>query len=388
MRNKLLTINPDYLKIGLLFIIWKSILLIVLFLSIRFIPLGYTDRFLGGGPILFHVAPELFSWANFDGEHYLSISIFGYKYLEQAFFPTFPFLISLFAKPFSSDFVSLLVNSVVAGLMISNISFLLSLIVLYKLITLDYHKKIAFLTIIIILVFPASFYFGSLYNESLFLLLSLLSFYSARKGKWFLASIFGIIASATRVFGFLLLPALLLEVLNKKAEFKKWFWILFIPLGLASYMFYQHINFGDPLAFYNLQTVVGEQHQRGIILLPQVYYRYIKMLLTVDMTNPIYQTIVLEFFIGILFLILPIIGFFQKVRFSYLFYALVGFLMPTVQGSFSSIPRYVIIFFPSFLILSLLLVKINIILRGIIITLLSVFLIIEAMLFFRGYWVA
>lgn len=387
MLNKLFSKN-DYINITFLFILWKVVLFIALLFAINFISLAQTDKFLGGGSILFHVAPELFSWANFDGEHYLSIAVFGYKFLEQAFFPVFPMLISFLAKPFSPDTLSFLVNSVIVGLFVSNVAFILALFVLYKLILLDYKRKIAYLTLIVLFVFPTSFYLGALYNESLFLLFTLLSFYFARRGNWFLASIFGVVSSATRVFGFLLLPALVLEAISQKVSFKKWFWIIFIPLGLFAYMFYQYINFGDPLAFYNLQTVVGEQHQKGIVLLPQVYYRYIKMLLTVDMVNPIYQTIVLEFLTGVAFFILPILGFFQKVRYSYLFYALAGFLLPTVQGSFSSVPRYLLILFPSFLVISLLLLKTNIVLRMLILTVSLVLLSIESILFFRGYWVA
>lgn len=380
-------LKSDAFKILTLFLIWKIALIGVLLFSIRFIPLGYNDRFLGGGPINYHLAPYLFSWANFDGEHYLSIAIFGYKRLEQAFFPLYPILISFFSKPFSYDLLSSLVFSTIWGLFISNISFFIALLVLYKLLLLDFSKKIAFLTIIILLLFPTSFYFGALYNESLFLLLSVTSFYLARKKRYFLSSIFGFFSSATRIFGILLLPTFLFEVYRKE-KFIKWFWGLLIPIGLISYMIYQYWIFGDPLAFYNLQTVVGEQHQKGIILLPQVYFRYIKMLLSVDPQNPIYQTLILEFLVGIIFFILPVIGYFRKVRLSYLFYAMVGFLLPTIQGSFSSVPRYVIVFFPSFIVLALIFDKFNLFFKAIAFLIFTFWLFLETALFLRGYWVA
>lgn len=385
--SKYLNLKSDIFKILVLFLIWRGLLILVYFLSIRFIPLAYIDRFLGGGPINYQLSPELFSWANFDGEHYLSIAIFGYKGLEQAFFPVFPMLISFFAKPFSTDLLSALIYSTFFGLFISNISFFLSLSILYKLILLDFPKKIAFLTILVLLLFPTSFYFGSLYNESLFLLLSLGSFYFARKKRFFLSAVLGIISSTTRIFGILLLPALLIESYKEKEKFSKWFWILLIPSGLVIYMLYQYLTVGDPLAFYKLQKLVGEQHQSGITLLPQVYFRYIKMFLTVDPQNSIYQTIVLEFLVGILFFMLPIIGYFKKVRLSYLFYAMVGFLLPSIQGSFSSVPRYVIVFFPSFIILALLLERLPKFFRIFILTISTLLLMMETALFLRGYWV-
>lgn len=392
--------SPTF-KILLLFLIWRLSLVLILLYAVNFISLGSTDRFLGGGPFNYQIAPELFSWANFDGEHYLSIAIFGYKEFEQAFFPVYPMLIALvtnlfisfFAKPFSIDLLSLLLNSTMVGLLISNASFALALLLLFKLISLDFPKKIAITTIIILLLFPTSFYFGSVYNESLFLLLSVSSFYFARKKRWLLSSIFGFIASATRVFGFLLLPALVIEAYQQRAKFSKTFWLILIPLGLILYMLYQYLTVGDPFAFYNLQERVGEQHQKGITLLPQVYYRYIKILLTVDYSQPIYQTIILEFATGILFFLLPIYGIFKKIgskriRLSYLVFALLGFLLPTIQGSFSSLPRYVIVLFPSFLAAALWINNIHKSIKIIVYFSLILMLFLETTLFLRGYWVA
>ena len=353
------------------------------FIAISYIPLAGRN-FLGGGIEKYLTTPFLFAWANFDGEHYLSISQIGYRGLEQAFFPIYPLLMSVLSKPLGGS----VEVSVLKGFLISNIAFVLAIYFLYKLIKLDFPKEIAILTILLMLVFPTAFYFGAVYSESLFLLLSVLSFYFARKDRWLLASLFGIAASATRIFGMLLLGALLLEAWQRKISWRKCFWIIFIPLGLISYMFYQWITVSDPLAFYHLQKIVGPQHESGITFIPQVYLRYIKMLFSVDITNPIFQTIVLEFFVGILFFFLPIYGYFKKVRSSYLFFALTGFLLPTIQGSFSSVPRYVIVFFPSFLCLALFIKRLPLPIRIVIMLLSVIWLTIETSLFLRGYWVA
>ncbi len=158
-------LRPDFLNIIGIFLIWKILLIIVLLFAINFVPLGYKDRFLGGGAINYHLAPEVFAWANFDGEHYLSIAIIGYKGLEQAFFPAYPKLIGFLASPFYADFFSALLSTTLVGLILSNLFLLLALVILWDLVRLDYSKKIAHLTIILLLLFPTSFYFGSLYNE-------------------------------------------------------------------------------------------------------------------------------------------------------------------------------------------------------------------------------
>lgn len=366
-----------------LFLAWKLLLIIVLFFSISYIPLAGIN-FLGGGYENYISHPWLFAWANFDGEHYLSIAQIGYRGLEQAFFPMYPILMSVFAKPFGSDMFGL----VLAGLLISNISFLLSLIMLWKLIILDYSKKIAYLTIFCLICFPTSFYFGGLYNESLFLLMAVTSFYLARKSHWFLASLVGAFSSATRIFGILLTPSFLVEAWSEKVNLRKFFWIIFIPAGLFGYMYYQWITVGDPLAFYHLQKIVGPQHESGVTLLPQIYFRYIKILLTTPIFNPIYQTIILELFVGILFFLLPIYGYFKKIRSSYILFALIGFLSPTIQGSFSSVPRYILVFFPSFLALAILLSGFKRPIQIFILLTMFVWLMIETVLFLRGYWVA
>lgn len=381
-------LNTDIKKILGIFLLWKIYLFICLLVAINYIPLAQIDRFLGGGLSNYLKNPYLFSWANFDGEHYIAIAIFGYKGLEQAFFPVYPILINFFSRPDIFNIPVSLFSASFWGLAVSNFSLLASLILIFKLIIIDYPKKIAWLTLILLLVFPTSFYFGAVYSESLFLLLSLLAFFFARKGNFFLASTVGIIASATRIFGFLLLPAFFIEAKQQKIPLRKYFWIFLIPLGLIFYMIYQWWLVGDPLAFYRLQKIVGEQHQSGLTILPQVYFRYLKMLLTVNPFDPIYQTIILEFFSGILFFILPIYGYFKKVSKAYIFYAIVGFLLPTIQGSFSSVPRYILVFFPSFLCLAIFISGVSKFWKIFSLAVLTAWLGLEAVLFLRGYWVA
>ena len=96
--NRYINLNTPIFKILLSVLTWKLILVVISFLAIMLVPLAQKDKFLGGGFKNFELSPQLFSWANFDGEHYLSISIFGYKHLEQAFFPVYPMLVSFFSK--------------------------------------------------------------------------------------------------------------------------------------------------------------------------------------------------------------------------------------------------------------------------------------------------
>lgn len=375
-------IDPNIISILCLIIIWKVVLFLTGIASFEAIPL-YSRHLLGGGIDYYLTQFYVFPWANFDGEHFISLAQFGYQEYTQAFFPLYPIIIS-FGLFYPGDTLPVLAKS---GLIISTISFAAALIFFYRLLKLDYNSKFSLGVIFLLLVFPTSFYFNAVYSESLFLLLVLGSFYFFRTQKFFWAFAFGFLACLTRVFGILIFISFLIDLFVYKIPLKKSYWIFFIPLGLISYMFYLYLSVGDPLAFYNLQLIVGEQHQRGIVLYPQIIFRYLKIITSADL-SPLFTTVILEFAVGIIFFSLPIIGYFKKIRLSYLFFAFFGFLLPTIQGSFSSLPRYVLVLFPGFIVLANMLQKLPNMFKIILGSLSLILLIIETAFFLRGYWVA
>ena len=199
--------------------------------------------------------------------------------------------------------------------------------------------------------------------------------------------------TSTRIYGVFVLLMILVDIFKNKVSLKniikeKIYLLGLSVFGILFYMFYSWRNYHDPLAFYNLQTLVGEQHQKGIVLLPQVFYRYIKILLFSKL--PIYslQTTILEIMSVVMFIFLPIYGYIKKVRPSYIVYILLGLLIPAVQGSFSSIPRYIVVIFPAFIIMGMFLNKLQKLPKIILFILSSAWLLINCSLFLRGYWIA
>lgn len=380
---KYLKSDPNYLAIICLFIIWKVLLLFILIGAFEFIPL-YSRHLLGGGYEKYHTFFYIFPWANFDGEHFLSIAQYGYKEYQQAFFPLYPKLISSGMNLFGET----LRVGATTGLIISSVCFIAGLLFFYKLLKLDYSRRFSLGVIVVLLMYPASFYFNAVYTEALFLMLIVASFYFFRTKRYFWAGLLGFFAATTRVFGILLLLSFIIEAIVHKIPLKKIYWIGLIPAGLLSYMIYLYYTVGDPLAFYNLQLIVGEQHQRGIVLFPQVIFRYLKIIFNTEGISPLFTTILFELATGILFMLLPIIGLFKNVRLSYLFLAFAGFILPTIQGSFSSLPRYVLILFPGFIVLALMIRNLPNYLKILLGFLSLILLIIETAFFLRGYWVA
>ncbi len=293
-------------------------------------------------------------WSNFDGAHYLKIAELGYGFerrtdMDYAFFPVYPWAVRTF---------NIFGNYLASGLFLSHLFFILALFYLYKLIILDYKPKIAKSTIYLLLFFPTAFFFGSVYSESLFLLLAVLSFYFSRKNNFFLACLFAGIASATRVTGIFLWPALIYEfwqVYGK--EVKVWLtpsivWLLVPPIGLISFLRFQFLQTGDPFFFVNYQTDLAGMAGNKLILLHQVFFRYFKMIIFMDHMDPLFFTVLLELACSTL-IVLVLIFSIKKMRPSYWIFTFLSFLLPTFVGSFSSMPRFTLVLFPIFISLAL-----------------------------------
>jgi 4-amino-4-deoxy-L-arabinose transferase-like glycosyltransferase len=364
------------------FILWRLALLIIVFAGNQFLPL--REGYLGGGTAAYLKNPLLWSWANFDGAHYLTIAKEGYYQFQQAFFPFYPYLLRSLSH--------LTKNYLFSGLLISHLSLLAALFLFYRLVNLDFNEKIAKRSLIYLLLFPTSFYFGGVYTESLFLALILGSFYAARKKQWVIAGILGALASATRFVGIFLFPALLLEwsqgkEKSKKRKIKSFLPLLLILSGLLIYMWYLNKTVGDPLYFIHVQPFFGAQRTGGkIILLYQVFWRYLKMLVTVEKMTPTYFVCLLEFFSGLAFLVLTIFTY-LRLRLSYFVFMALAYLVPTLTGTFSSLPRYVLICFPGFILLSLWSEKYRW-LKRLYPVIAVIFLVVSVILFARGFFVA
>lgn len=327
----------------------------------------------------------IWGFGNFDGVHYIGIAQNGYfAQYTQAFFPLYPLVIKL-AGLGQSAFLS--------GLIVSNIFFLVALILLFQLFKLDYNNKISLGGVLLLLAFPTAFYFGAIYSESLFLLLAVASLLFIRKRMFLLGGIMIALASATRIVGLFLLPIILWELymlLKQRvikvgsAEFYKALaGVVISAFGTAAYMLYLKLNFGDPLYFLHAQPAFGADRSSSLILLPQVLFRYFKILTTISPLSLPFFNAVLEVIFTVVPLVL-IVWAIKKTRVSYIFFALGCLILPTLTGTLSSMPRYSLM---SFLIFPFIVEKLGKYFKLVVI-LLIIMEIILVSLFTRGYWVS
>lgn len=332
---------------------------------------------------LFIVAHDfsLLPWANFDGVHYITIAINGYTF-DGRFFPLFPFLINLISYFFSGH-----ERYLISGFVISNLCFLLALMLLYKLVRKQFSEKIARQSIFFMLIFPTSFFFGSVYSESLFLFLALLSFYFAQKRKWFYASLTGFFLGITRLTGIFILPALIYELLKKeKGDFKRFLPLLLVPTGLILFAIFNFSKWGDALYFINAHGQLGNSRSVDSIILPfQTIYRYLKILTTIPYYQYEYWIAALELSTFLFAAFLIYIAWKKKINPGFLIFSLFSFLAPVLTGTFSGLPRYVVTIFPIFIVLALIKSKIF---KLIYIVISPILLVIFLTLFTKGYFVA
>lgn len=354
------------------FVIWRLVLFLIAGLSPIFISeFGarfpyYQERLVSTGLPHF-----VWSFGNFDGVHYLGIAknFYADQY-TQAFFPLYPILIKTFS------FVTF-GNLLISALLISNLAFLGALIIFYKLISQTYDKNVAKWSCFFLLTFPTSFFFGSVYTEGIFLLLILASFYLTHHQKILFASMVGAFASATRFVGLFLAPFLIDQ---KKKSFLP---IFIVPVGFLLYVLYLGLKFNNPFYFLSSQGVFGQERATtNIVLFPQVIYRYLKIILTTQ-GLPLANAMI-ELSSTILAFALLLMSY-KKVKLEWVLFSFVAILIPTLTGTFASMPRYILIAFPIYVVLAQIKgVKIKIL----ILCLFSILLILFTAFFTQGYWVA
>lgn len=327
-------------------------------------------------------------WANFDGRHYLNIATQGYRDFDFAFFPLYPLVIWTIKS-------ILRIPPLYIGILVSLVSLFIAMKVVYKTIRIDFDEKTAVLSLFFLSIFPLSFFYHAAYGDSLFLLLSTASFYFARKGKWFLSGVFGLLSVLARLAGIALIPALAVEwwLQNRKTKdlsalFRKFTKTGFIAvfmagLGILLYMLYLKVYFGDWLLF---QKSMVAWRQNEFTFPPQVIFRYLRIFFLVDKGLLVYWVAVAEFLSMITYFALSFYVA-RRVRLSYGVLIFFILILPTFTGTFAGMPRYLLHSFPAFLGIALFLKDkkgMQIIFSLLLLALGFIF----TALFTRGYWIA
>ncbi|MCA9790427.1 MAG: hypothetical protein KC910_01475 [Candidatus Eremiobacteraeota bacterium] len=214
-----------------------------------------------------HPGPWYEMWSRLDSLHYLRIADQGYLPGlggTCAWFPGYPLLVRS---------LSWCLPPTLAGLMISNLALLGSMLVLWELFRERYERAVCRRVVALWLAFPSAFFLSAVYSESTFLLFSAGAFLAARRQKWALAGLLGALAATTRPTGLLLVLALYFEPRQHRTQL---LWLGLIPLPVLAFFWHLKQVVHDFFAYVHAQNwlagLVGGwtnfqlQHLVGVLL--------------------------------------------------------------------------------------------------------------------------
>jgi len=248
---KILLIFEEFMKNILPYLKTKKTLLLVGFLILSrvftfFISYNsYNNHFQNEPPISLVNFIQVFG-KRWDGNSNTFVAKEGYvTTLPESTFIVFPPLYPLLIKIVEN----LIGDFVLSGVIISNIFFVLAAIMFYKLLKLDFSKNVSIAVVVLIAIFPTSYFFSVAYPESLLFLLITITLYLLRKNKLFLAVIVAGLASLTKPFGLALwIPVALQVFLNTNLK-KAIVYMLILSSFWAIYLGLNKQVYGDYFAF-------------------------------------------------------------------------------------------------------------------------------------------
>jgi hypothetical protein len=345
----------------------RLMILLFSYLSVTFLPMHHL-----ASPVNYIVLKQcsnnlncfLLSWWRSDAVHYVEVAYVGYVHHMPltAFFPLFPLLIhglgALLGGSIMADYA--------AGIILANICFYGVLVLFYQLLYKDFGRTIAKYALIYLAFAPYGLFFFAGYTESLFLLLSLAVFFFLRRGNtldWWLAGLCGFLAALTRATGIVLLVPFLVLFVQKfgmRTIFVPEDWqqklsaslsMALIPAGLLVYMLYLWITFGNPLVFHVEEAAIWQRYTAfpwvGVL-------DAIKGIIGMD--RHFYSRDVADVTFTFVPLVALAIGWKRlPLHYSLFSVAMVLFVLcqPCEFEGLMSVPRYLLVIFPIFLIFAL-----------------------------------
>jgi hypothetical protein len=249
----------------LVFLVTRGGLFLLAYLSLAVLPLNPDPSVAtpAGAPWRgFPANLWLDGWARWDAGWYEHIALHGYVdeavgpagQRNLAFYPLYPLtmrLVSL-AGP----------EPLLAGILVSNGAFLGALLLIHRMARERFGAEAASRCVLLLSVFPFSFYFSAVYSESLFLLLAAAALFLGERERWAAASVCALLCGATRAPGLALAPALGLLYLEQiRYDVRRLrpdvLWLGLSVLGPFLFYAYLHVEFGDPWLAFKATRVPG-----------------------------------------------------------------------------------------------------------------------------------
>ena len=252
-----------------------------------------------------------------------------------AFFPLYPLAVRFLGV--SGDFG-------IDGLLVSNLA-LLGAFILFPFVA-GLRDDDATRAVFYLAFFPASDFLSLPLPESLFLLLTLMSFFGAQRDRWWLAGVAGGLAALTRFAGLLLLPALIVVAFERRTRARAALaWLLLVPCGTAIFASYLHRITGNALAFAQVQSTWGRHATPPWT--PIVDFFEKPWALGVPWNFAAFNCAIA------LAVLCCAVFFALRRQWSFATYTALSALLPLASGSLQSFARYAAVIFPLFIALAI-----------------------------------
>lgn len=246
MRINTFIKNRDFLIPALLVLIF----IVINLFTLQFEPLKY-----------YNLSRNLSQW---DGQHYSSIASEGYQIEDchpaypkdyicgnVGWFPIYPMMGKLFSwLPFSAAWILII---------LSWLSLLIASVLLYNLVKKKFSEKSAVVSLVLMFLFPTSFYFLTAFPYSLFLLVTSIIFWQIEKSDFKLLFITSGLLAVTYPSGIVItLPILYLLIRNYKSYSNKdklslSMAVISPGIALLLYAFYYYLKFDNFFLYTDFQ---------------------------------------------------------------------------------------------------------------------------------------
>lgn len=332
------------LGVGLFLAVWAVIVALLMPIPLE------TDQALGGEMATRLLRP----WYRFDAGRYVRLARDGYDLVNSVTPPLYPllirpvgrFLLVLLPLPSTTAFL-------IAAFVITIAALAGALVLFMQLTRQELGASTARRAPIYLLLFPTAFFLYAPYAESLFLLLTVASFWAIRRDKWLLAGLLGFFAALSRLNG----AVLILPMAYAYARRRNFNWrrfdkrvlaLLLPPAGLLLFLAWRRLGGFPPLA-----TVYSDHwFQTGGIPGSDLYYA-LRILVTGEGQRADY-TLILDL-LGFLFVTVMAIPVYRRLGPTYAIYmaGMILFILFSVSPikPLYSFSRYVLAFFPAFMVL-------------------------------------
>jgi Dolichyl-phosphate-mannose-protein mannosyltransferase len=304
-------------------------------------------------------------FTRYDGGWYYQIARNGYQFVvggpavglgkpgKIAYFPVYPLLMRYAGRLFGTSPADVYFG----GILVSWLAFVLAMVLLLKLAMLDVDDEQAERAVHLLAIFPFAFFFGVVYTEATFLLFVLAAFYLFRTRWWILGGLFGALATATRVNGILILPALA-WIAWRRAEpntndrLRASIGLALVACGIGAYTIYVYILSGHPFewasAIRRWGYEPGGAPWLALVRLVRSLTTHPLAFLTSSHAAP-YD--VLNGLTGLAFVVaIPLVWW--RLGAAYGLYMLANLWLPLSSGQYEGLGRYCAVLFPFFILVA------------------------------------